>query len=391
MEHQAYNIAVVTGSRAEFGLLRPLIDELIKNSFRPSLLVTGSHLAADSGLTISEIKECGYEITKCFDILHNSSLTPMDKAFSEAVLLFSGFFADTKPDILILLGDRYEILASALAAAFNRIPIAHISGGDVTEGALDDAFRHCITKLSTLHFTSTEEYRRRVIQLGESPDRVFNVGALGVENAYKLPVMSKDELTDSINFDFNSPYILCTYHPETLSDIPVEYCVNNLLDALGETGLPVLFTKANVDTGGGVINSILEDYCNTVMGSVLVNNLGSLRYLNAMRYAKVIVGNSSSAIVESPCFSVPAVNIGDRQKGRIMADNIVGCKTDSSSIKQALQLALSDGFKERIKELVNPYGGIDVSGKILSGILEWLNENRKNTVKSFYDVEFNLL
>ncbi|MCL1830297.1 MAG: UDP-N-acetylglucosamine 2-epimerase [Oscillospiraceae bacterium] len=380
-----YMLAVVTGSRAEFGLLRGVIDEILCHSVGLQLLVTGAHLSADYGATISEITDGGYEISRCFDILGDNPSENIDTAFASAITQFGNYFAEVKPDMLILLGDRYEMLAVALAATFHAIPIAHISGGDVTEGALDDAYRHCITKLSLLHFPSTEVYANRVIQLGESPDRVFAVGALGVENILKLPRMSPELLGDTIGFDILNDYLLVTYHPETISNTDVDQALNALLTALETIALPVIFTKANADAGGSRINEILQDYCNRNKTCKLYDNLGSRNYLNAMRYAAVVVGNSSSTIVESPSLVCPAVNIGDRQKGRVMAKSIICCEDDSESILSAIKTALSDEFKQSIADVVNPYQGVDVAKSIVARILEYLDSPHQK-IKSFYDL-----
>lgn len=387
LEQKKKTISVVTSSRAEFGLLSGVIDELTRQGAELQLLVTGSHLSKNFGETITEIEAFGYHITECFDILLESKEPRTDVVFSRAVSLFGGYFSNNRPDMVVLLGDRYEILAVALTASFFNIPIAHISGGDVTTGALDDAFRHCITKLALLHFTSTEVARKRVIQLGESSERVFNVGALGTENILKISVLSKEELTSGVGFDFNVPYLLATYHPETMSENSIVSDITAFLSALDAFGLPVLFTKANADTGGGLINEMVKDYCTKHSDSMLVDSLGMVKYINAMRYASALVGNSSSAIVESPSFKIPSVSIGDRQKGREMASNIISCARDSVSILEALKKALSSEFRDSTRNMVNPYEGKDVAKNIVAYILRFLNKPF-DIAKEFYDVSF---
>ena len=387
--NKSKTIAVLSSSRADFGLLRPLIDEILLGDCELRLLVTGSHLVDSLGKTISEIESLGYEVTASFDILHNDAATRMDVAFSEAVLLFGEYFSHTKPDMLVILGDRYESLAVAIAASMHHVEIAHISGGDVTIGALDDAYRHSITKLSILHFTSTEVYRKRVIQLGESPERVFNVGALGVENISKLSLLTKEQLGNETGFNFAKDYILCTYHPETLSDSAVSDDAEDLLGALSVVGIPVLFTKANADEGGATINNLIESYCDTHKDCMLVDSLGTLRYLSAMKYAKAVVGNSSSAIIEGSAFKVPVVNIGMRQVGRVMGDNVICCNNSRMTIEKALCMAIAKDFSDDIADMKNPYEGIDVAKNILKRIMDYLDSS-EGVVKFFYDVRFKL-
>ena len=380
--------AVITGTRAEFGLLRPVIDCMINEGVPPKLLVTGSHLAGSLGYTVSEIESGNYKIAKKIDILRNNAATPMATAFPRAFSGFWRYFSSHKTDIAVVLGDRYETLAAALAASMSDVPVAHISGGDVTEGAKDDGFRHCITKLSLLHFPSTERYRERIIQLGEHPGRVYMVGSLGAENAAKLPAISRNELSGRVGFDFNQEFLLATYHPETLADISPKDGIAILLAALKEISIPVLFTKANADDGGDAINRIISAFCDSSAECKLVDSLGAAAYLSAMRYAKVVVGNSSSAIVESPAFLTPAVNIGNRQKGREMGENVLNCQTDSHMIADAVKKAISPEFRKEIKNMSNPYKGDNVSGKITAHISSFLKSDIKDFRKPFYDLNF---
>ena len=383
-------IAVVTGTRAEFGLLRPVLSALEKTRYHTKLIVTGSHLVDSLGFTLSEIEQAGFSVAEKLDILDNDPAMQMTSAFPRAFSAFSNYFVVNHPDLLVVLGDRYEILAASLAASMNNIPVAHISGGDVTAGAKDDAFRHCITKLSQLHFPSTEVYRKRVVQLGENPDCVHNVGALGAENILSLPVISAKELTKEIGFDFSSPFLLVTYHPETRSKNPLLTGLWALLDAIKNVGIPALFTKANVDDGGNDINRELERYCAENAKHKLVESLGAVRYLSVMRIASAVVGNSSSAIVETPSLKIPAVNIGNRQAGRVMGENVICCNTEKVAIEKAIRKAVSDKFRNTIVDMNNPYGGVDVGKKIVKRISEFLETCDSGTEKQFFDIDFTL-
>jgi len=379
-------VAVITGTRAEFGLLRPVIDELTNLGIPSKLLVTGSHLVDAHGRTASEIEAGGYRIEKEFDILKNDPNTAANIAFPRAFSAFSEYFMDAPPSIALVLGDRYETLAAALAAEMARVPLAHISGGDVTQGAMDDCYRHCITKLSWLHFPSTERYRERVIQLGEAPERVFNVGSLGAENALKLPAIPRDELSSELRFSFSEDYLLVTYHPETLSETSAVEMLEQLLTALGAVGLPVLFTGANADDEGAVINERLVEYCSGKVDCCFINSLGTVRYLSAMRYARALAGNSSSALVEAPMFGVPAVNIGERQRGREMGANVINCEADSASIEAALRKAASAEFRSAVSCSQSPYRGEGTAKKIASEIAVFLNGEESGVKKAFYDL-----
>lgn len=390
MARQTPIVAVVTGTRAEFGLLLPVIKRLMDDkelAFR--LLVTGAHLCRDYGHTVDEIVAAGVPISKEIDILGNDPDRTVDEALSAAVTGFSSYFCISPPDLLVVLGDRYEIFGAVTAAALRGIPVAHIGGGETTEGAKDEFFRHCITKMSVLHFTSTEPYRHRVVQLGEQPDHVFNAGSLGAENITTLVPMNRKELSDDIGFDVASPFVLCTYHPETLGGLSPVEGLDNLLNALDTLKLRCLFTAANADEGGGAINVRLAAYCEGNPNALLVKSLGTRRYLSAMRYCDAVVGNSSSAIVEAPTLHKPAVNIGDRQKGRIMGGNTVTCAPDTDSIRQALKRALAPAFAAAAEKMDSPYGQGDASRVILREVKTALLENI-SLKKSFYDIDFKI-
>ena len=381
-------VAVITGTRAEFGLLRPVVDELISMGVQTKLLVTGSHLVKAYGYTISEIEADGFSVEKKIDILKNDPATSASTAFACAFSEFSEYFSRTPPRLAVVLGDRYEILAAALAAEMARVPLAHISGGDLTEGAMDDCYRHCLTKLSLLHFPSTEPYRKRIIQLGEEPDRVFNVGSLGAENALKLPVIPRDELSSDLGFDFSNDFLLVTYHPETLGETSSAKTLEQLLSALERVGLPVLFTGANADDEGEVINARLVEYCAGRDRDSFFASLGAVRYLSAVRYAKALAGNSSSALIEASALGIPAINIGDRQRGRVMGANVINCGIDGVSIETALRKAVSDSFRNGLSSAQCPYGGEGVAKKIASHIAEFVTGNERGIKKTFYDIDF---
>lgn len=384
-------ICVVTGTRAEYGLLMPLLKEIKKaEDSELQLLVTGMHLSPEFGLTYKLIEADGYTINEKVDILLSSD-TPVgiSKSMGLGMIGFSESFDRLQPDMVVLLGDRYETFIAAIAASVARIPIAHLHGGETTEGAFDEAFRHAITKMSWLHFTSAEEYRKRVIQLGESPERVFNVGAIGIENIRKMPLMNKDELEKSLGIVFQKELLLVTFHPVTLEDATSEVQFRNLLSALDTfENTTIIFTKANSDTDGRIINEMIDEYTNEHLENTLAfTSMGQLRYLSAMKLASVVVGNSSSGIIEAPSFNVPTVNIGDRQKGRMQAKSVINCEPQEESIKKAISLALSDSFKSSIQLMSNPYGDGRVSDKIMEVILKSLSKEI-SLKKSFYTIDF---
>ncbi|WP_045212429.1 UDP-N-acetylglucosamine 2-epimerase [Desulfonatronovibrio magnus] len=386
-------ICVFTGTRAEYGLLKPLMDEIVKDdSLRLQLLVTGMHLSPEFGMTYRVIENDGFVIDEKVEILLSAD-TPagISKSMGLGLIGFADALARLTPDIAIILGDRFECLAMACACLNARIPIAHIHGGEITMGAVDEAFRHSITKMGHLHFTSTEEYRQRVIQLGEHPDRVFNVGALGIENIRNLPLLSKEELAEDIRFDLDVPYFLVTFHPVTLENATAREQFSALLAALDEfktsqsSDIKLIFTKANADTDGRIINQMIDQYVGeNSVNSTAFTSMGQLRYLSGMKYASAVVGNSSSGIIETPSFRVPTVNIGDRQKGRVRAESVIDCEPLREPIQKALLKAISAEFHESLQNMINPYEQegtarniLDVLNKTdLSGIMK----------KEFYDL-----
>ena len=309
-------VCVITGTRAEYGLLKPLITKINNDSeMKLQLVVTGMHLSPEFGLTYKEIEQDGFEITERNEMLLSSD-TPngITKSIGLGMIGFADIFTRIKPDMVIILGDRYEALAAGTAAMVHRIPIAHIHGGELTEGVMDDSIRHAITKMSMLHFTAAEEYRKRVIQMGEEPDRVFYVGALGIENIKTQKLLSKSELAQSVGFSPDDSYIVVTFHPVTLEINTAGEQFDKLLGALDVyKEYYIIFTMANADTNGRIINQKIEEYVSRNKGrAVAFTSLGMMRYLSALKYCEMVIGNSSSGILEAPSFKIPTVNIGDR-------------------------------------------------------------------------------
>lgn len=381
-------ICVVTGTRAEYGLLKPLIKRIDEDAdVELQLVATGMHLSPEFGLTYKEIEEDGYTITDKNEMLLSSD-TPngITKSIGLATIGFADIFTRIQPDIVVLLGDRFETYAAATSAIVHRIPIAHIGGGELTEGAIDDAIRHSITKMSTLHFTSTEEYRRRVIQLGEQPERVHCVGALGVENIKKQQLLSKNELEESIKFRLDKPYAVITYHPVTLEHNTAEEQFTNLLNAIDEMeGYKFIFTKANADTEGRIINQLIDAYVSkNEEKAACYTSLGMTRYLSALKYSEMVIGNSSSGLLEAPSFKISTVNIGNRQKGRVRAESVIDCNNGESDILNAIKRAEEIIKEGKCKNIKNPYEGEDTSFKIYQRIVEFINKGEDK--KTFYDI-----
>ena len=361
-------ICIVTGTRAEYGLLSGLMKEIDSDpDLDLKIIATCMHLSPEFGLTYEEIEKDGFKIDKKIEMLLSSD-TPIgvSKSMGLAHISFCEANADLKPDIIVLLGDRSETFCAASVATVAHIPIAHIHGGEVTEGAIDDQFRHAITKMSHLHFTSTEDYRRRVIQMGEEPERVFNVGSLGVENIRKYELLSKERLEEEIGFSLGERSILVTFHPVTSGHSQAMIEFNNLLEAIDSLAdVKVIFTKANADEGGRQINRLIDDYVSrNKLKSISFSSMGNLRYLSAMKNVTAIVGNSSSGIIEAPSLKTVSVNIGIRQKGRIKAKSVIDCQGSKEAIEEALETAFSFEFKGPAGDVFNPYEKEGTSKKI---------------------------
>ncbi|MFY9105138.1 UDP-N-acetylglucosamine 2-epimerase [Aliarcobacter cryaerophilus] len=380
-------ICVVTGTRAEYGLLYWLLKEIeADKDLELQLIVTGMHLSPEFGLTYKEIEK-EFKINKKIEMLLSSDTSVgISKSMGLAQISFAESYDELKPDIVIVLGDRYEIFSATSAAMIAKIPIAHLHGGEKTEGAFDESIRHSITKMSHLHFTATEEYKNRVIQLGEHPSRVFNVGGMGIENIKRLKLLSKDEFEKSIEFKLNSKNILVTFHPVTLENSTAKEQFQQLLDAIDELeDTNIIFTKANSDTDGRVINTMIDEYgTKNSHKSIVFTSLGQLRYLSALQYVDAVVGNSSSGLAEAPSFKIGTINIGDRQKGRIKASSVIDCEPNKDSILKSFEKLYSKEFQETLKTTINPYGDGYASKKIVE-ILK--SVDLKNILKkSFYDL-----
>lgn len=382
-------ICIVTGTRAEYGLLKPIIAKVQESEkLELHLIITGAHLSEEFGYTYKEIEKDGYIKNYKIEMLMSSdSSVGITKSMGVSLFGLADCYNAIKPDMVILLGDRYEIMMAATAAMIAKIPIAHIHGGEVTEGAYDDAIRHSITKMSHLHFCATEEYRKRIIQLGESPDRVYNVGALGVENIKNVSLWSKEKLEADLNFELGDNTIIVTYHPVTLDTLSSQEQFDSLLKVLNNhPELRIIFTKANADTDGKIINQMIDGYVEKHKERCIAfKSLGQVRYLSALQFCKAVIGNSSSGIIEVPSFYKPTVNIGNRQKGRIAAESVIHCDNSSDEIEKALVCALSQEFNNEIMSCKNPYEGNNTSLTIMEIILESL-EQGISVKKKFYDL-----
>lgn len=384
-------ICVVTATRAEYGLLKPIMERIQQSDdLELQIVATGAHLSPEFGETYKEIESDGFKITSKIEILMSSDTdVGITKSMAISLMGFAEYFHIYRPDMVVLLGDRYEMLSVATAAMIAKIPIAHIHGGEITEGAYDDAIRHSITKMSHLHFASTEEYKKRIIQLGEEPDRVFNVGALGIENMKKIPLWSKEKLEDNLQFRFGDNLILVTYHPVTLENVSSKVQFKNLLQAIDKhKEVRVIFTKANSDTDGRIINRMIDEYVEINKDRcICFTSLGQERYLSTLQFCKAVVGNSSSGIIEVPSFGIPTINIGNRQKGRIAAKSVVHCSCETEEISNALESVLKKKFKETIGGIINPYESANTSYMIVEIIKNALNKGI-NIQKKFYNIIF---
>jgi len=383
-------VCIITGTRAEYGLFLPLLRRLEADTlFEVQIMATGMHLSPEFGLTYREIEEDGFTINEKIEILLSSDTgTGISKSIGLGVIGISEALARLNPDALIALGDRFETFAAVVAAYVARVPVVHLYGGETTEGAFDEGFRHSITKMSCLHFTSTESYRSRVIQLGEPPETVFNVGALGIDNVKSVGLLSKEELEKSLACSFGPRCALVTFHPVTLEDNSAAEQFKNLLEAL-EThdDLNIIFTKPNADTGGRIIIAMIDEFVKKRPERFFAyTSLGQRNYLSAVSHVDVVVGNSSSGIVEVPSLGKPTVNIGDRQKGRIRAASVIDCKPERDAINDALVRALSAAHLALCGKVVNPYGDGNSAGKIHDILKSRMGD--LDIKKGFHDIKF---
>ena len=382
-------VCIVTGSRAEYGLLYWLIKEVeADKNLKLQLIATGMHLSSEFGLTYKEIEK-DFKIDKKID-MHLSSDTSIgiSKSMSIAQTSFAKAYIELKPDIVVVLGDRYEIFSAVSSAMISRIPIAHLHGGEATEGSIDEAIRHCITKMSHLHFTATEEYSKRVMQLGEDSKRVFNVGGAGIENIKRLKLLTKVKFEKSINFKLKKKNVLVTFHPVTLEIKTSKKHFQELLNSIDELeDTNIIFTKANSDADGKIINQMIDKYTSKNSDkSIGVASLGQLNYLSALQYVDFVIGNSSSGLLEAPSFRIGTINIGDRQNGRIKADSVVDCLPNKKSIKKAIKIVYSKKFQKFLKDVKNPYGDGCASKKIIKVLKSVKLENILK--KTFFDIKF---
>ncbi len=389
MKKNQLKICVVTGSRAEYGLLLPLL-KLIRDdaSLVMQIIVTGMHLSPEFGLTYREIEKDGFPINEKIEMLLSGDTdVSIAKSTGIGVIGFAEAFERLRPDWIILLGDRFETFSAATSAHLLKIPIAHLHGGELTEGATDDAFRHAITKMAWLHFTSTNDYRQRVIQLGENPKRVFNTGAIGLDNIKSFSLLSKKELEYQLEFESIDKAVLVTYHPVTLEKKSAEQQINDLIAALDQfTSLRLIFTFPNADADGRVIKQLIENYvAKNPDRAKAFASLGQLKYLSLLKYVRAMVGNSSSGIIEAASFNLPVVNIGNRQDGRIKPESVIDSAASKKEIQHAIEKAFSETFRKKSKKIVNPYGNGNAAVKVLKQIK---NIGKLDTTKKkFYDLK----
>ena len=362
-------ICVVSGTRAEYGLLRWVMEGIRQSSeLELQLLVTGMHLSSEFGMTVNVIEDDGFTVDRKIEMLLSSdTAVGVTKSMGLGMIGFADALAELKPDLLMLLGDRYEIFAAASSAMIARIPIAHLHGGETTEGAFDEAIRHSITKMSHLHFVAAEEYRRRVIQLGEKPECVFNVGGLGIDNILRLKLLRRDELEASLDFKLAKRNLLITFHPVTLEQNASAKQMNELLTALAElkdTGL--IFTMPNADTEGRILFRQIELFCEKHSQARAYTSLGQLRYLSCIQHVNGVIGNSSSGLAEVPSLKKGTINIGDRQRGRLKAASVIDCEPRHDSIRTALERLFSAKFQAQLSSVQNPYGNGGASDAVVN-------------------------
>lgn len=380
-------VCVITATRAEYGLLKPLM-QLIKESdqLQLQIIATGAHLSPEFGLTYKNIENDGFVIDEKVEILLSSD-TPASiaKTMGLAMMGMADVLPRLNPDLIVILGDRYEMLSIASAATIFKIPIAHLHGGEITEGAYDDAIRHSITKMSHLHFTSTEEYKKRVIQMGENPENVFNVGAIGLDNIRDLKLLSKEELEADLEIKFKKYNYQVTFHPETLGNLSSAEQFQNLLNVVEkQEDSFFIFTKANADTDGRIINQMIDDFVKKHPNTAKAfSSLGASRFLSVVKICDAIVGNSSSGILEAPSLFTPTINIGGRQKGRTQAASIINVDNSENGISSGFESVKKIIAENQLSEVKNPYDNGGAAKEILNKIIEYKN---LKTNKSFYNL-----
>jgi len=381
-------ICIVTGSRAEYGLLRWVMEGIREvPELELQIIATGMHLSPEFGLTFREIEEDGFRIDRKIEMLLSSD-TPsgLAKSMGLGMIGIGDALQQLQPNLMLALGDRFEIFSAVASAMVARIPVAHLHGGESTEGAFDEAIRHSITKMSHLHFAATEDYRNRIIQLGEDPAHVFNVGAPGIDNIKKLELLDRDTLESELGFKLGDRNLLVTFHPVTLENATSGHQFKQLLEALSDLqDTHLIFTRPNADTDGRIITKLMDDYVSrNKKTAVAASSLGTLKYLSAMKYMDGVVGNSSSGLIEAPGFSVGTINIGDRQKGRIKAESVIDCEPNAISIKKAFQKLFSREFQRGLMNIENPYGAGGTAEKIVDVLRKMDSTNLLK--KKFHDI-----
>jgi len=351
-------VCVVTGGRSDYGILKGLLFAIkADNELQLQLVATGSHFSYALGSTYKEIEGDGFKLSaKIESLMDSDEPSAISKSIGLGLISLSDCFKELDPDVVVILGDRYEIIPAAIAAMMSCIPIAHIHGGEVTIGAIDDSIRHAITKMASLHFVATSVYQKRVLQLGENPENVFNVGSLSVEAIQSMNLLNKRELEESLGIKFANKNILVTMHPETLNYQKSLEDLCELLDALAcLKEVKIIFTKANADMGSKVFNEKIKEFTEKNENSVLINSFGQLRYFSCMKYVDAVIGNSSSGILEAPSFAIPTINIGERQGGRICACSVLNIKGKKNEIISAINKIYTRDFKDSLKNIHNPY------------------------------------
>jgi UDP-N-acetylglucosamine 2-epimerase (non-hydrolysing)/GDP/UDP-N,N'-diacetylbacillosamine 2-epimerase (hydrolysing) len=367
-------IGVITTSRADFGIYLPILRRILLDpDLRLHLYVTGMHLAPEFGQTVRWIEEEQIPIAERLLILvSGDNAEATSKSMGQALIAFAQSYARFQPDLLVVLGDRFEMISAALAAIPFRIPVAHIHGGELTSGAIDDAIRHATTKLAHLHFVSNEIYARRVAQLGEDPSRIIISGAPALDYLRQVPLPNPNELENHLQMPLDPAPLIVTFHPTTLDPLPARVQIQAVLQALDRFDRPVIFTSPNADPGGLEFMSIISDYCSKRSRCRFIKNLGTRYYFGLLGHALAMVGNSSSGIIEAPSFKLPVVNIGSRQDGRVKARNVIDVSFDVGHIQSGIQKAIDDDFRSSLRDLQNPYDAGRSASEIIVDALKSL-------------------
>lgn len=384
-------ICVVTGTRAEYGLLRWVMEGIRKSSsLEMQVVATGMHLSPEFGLTYKEIEKDGFTIDRHVEMLLSSDTSVgLAKSMGLGLIGFGEVFDQLRPDVVLVLGDRFETFAAVATALVSKVPVAHLHGGEATEGAFDESLRHAITKMAHLHFVAAEDYRRRVIQLGEHPDRVFLVGGLGIDNIKNLKLLDRAALETALEFKFGKRNLLVTFHPATVEDTASSLQMAELLAALAQLNdTHLIFTMPNADTGGRVLRAMIERFVADHANARAFTSLGQMLYLSCVRQVDGVLGNSSSGLTEVPSFGKGTINIGDRQRGRLKADSVIDCGPDRQSIASALSRLYSSDFQAGLKTVRNPYGEGGASEKVVKVLQECSLDGI--LMKSFYDLRVSV-